>query len=286
MRHGLKCASAGILVAALGLGACRTQDTRPLVIASTTSLHDSGLLDALVPAFTTTHPGREVRVLAVGSGEALSLGRRGDVDLVLVHAPDAEREFVRDGHARRRIPFLRNDFVIAGPPHDPAGVRGSPGAARALAAIAASGSRFVSRDDSSGTHMRELELWRTVRIRPAGPWYDRVGQGMGIALLIASERSAYILSDRATLLTMAAELQLEKLLEGDPALENPYSALEVTGAPGALTACLFSRWLRGPEARSLIQGFRATGTERSLFEPIEGPEAADVLPPCGAGAAQ
>ncbi|MGE3500088.1 MAG: substrate-binding domain-containing protein, partial [Candidatus Binatia bacterium] len=177
----------------------------PLRVATTTSTQDSGLLDVLNPAFTaaTSIP---VDIIAVGSGKALALGRNGDVDVVLAHDPDAEARFIADGAGIDRREVMVNEFLVVGPADDPAAVRGADSAAAALARIARHGAPFVSRGDQSGTHVRELALFRAAGIDPAGPWYFAAGQGMNPVLQIADEKLAYTLVDRGTWLARRARL--------------------------------------------------------------------------------
>ncbi|MFQ5888567.1 MAG: substrate-binding domain-containing protein [Gemmatimonadota bacterium] len=241
---------------------------RPLLVGATTSVHDSGLFDELIPAFEAAQPELSVKVIAVGSGEALALGRRGDVDVLVVHAPAAEREFVEAGYGHDRTPFMRNDFVIAGPAEDPAGARGAESAAAALRTIARLETLFVSRGDGSGTHLRERELWEAAGVEPSGSWYREIGQGMGATLQVASERRAYLLTDRATLVGMGRSLDLEVLVEGDSLLRNFYSVIEVSDAGNADGAHAFARWLTSPEGIRRIDAF---GRERfgvGLFSPL------------------
>jgi tungstate transport system substrate-binding protein len=256
----------------VGLAGCgRVDQIRTVVLGSTTSLYDSGLLDELVASFEAGNPDLAVRVLAVGTGQALELGRRGDADLLLVHAPDAERLFVQDGHGRDRVTFMRNDFVIAGPSDDPARVRelGGEGAGpRAVAAIAASGSRFLSRGDDSGTHMRERALWEQAGIGPAGDWYEEAGQGMGGTLVIAAERGAYLLTDRATLTVLGDVARLEVLASGGSDLENLYSVVAVTRGANPEGAERLRRWVLGEQARQIIAGFGVEEYGRQLFTPL------------------
>jgi len=240
----------------LATAACGGDGASPLRIGSTTSLYDSGLLDELVPAFERAHPEQAVRVIAVGTGEALALGRRRDVDLLLVHAPSAEAEFIEGGYGHDRVTFMRNDFVLAGPALDPAGIGGAGTATEALAAIAEAEAPFISRGDGSGTHIKETALWSSANIAPEGQWYQEVGQGMGATLQIASERQAYVLTDRATLLSLGDNLELDILFADDSALENLYSVIRVTGAANAGGACAFATWILSPDARRLITEFR------------------------------
>lgn len=245
----------------LAAGGCAGEE-RPVVVATTTSLDDTGLLAELVPAFEAEHPDYRLRVVSVGSGEALELGRRGDADLLLVHAPRAEREFMEEGHGRLRLTFLRNDFVIAGPPADPAGVRGAVSAPEALADIAAAGAGFVSRGDNSGTHQRELELWERAGVRP-GEGYVVSGQGQAETVRIAGERRLYVLTDLATLVLTGRGLDLEPLVRGDPLLINEYSAIAVSGAAEPEGAEAFARWLLSEKASGII-GSHGDG----LFTPL------------------
>ena len=218
-------------------------------------------------AFEEDHPEFRVRVVAVASGEALELGRRGDVDVLLVHSPEAERTFVADGHGRERVPVMFNDFVLVGPAADPAGVRSARDASEALTAIARSGAAFISRGDDSGTHVKEREMWEEAGLEPSGDWYRESGQGQGNSLLVTSELSAYTLTDRATFLAMDEVLDLEVLHEGDPLLLNLYSVIQVTRSARAEGAALFASWLTSRAGREVIARFGA-GSGRSFFEPF------------------
>lgn len=244
----------------------------PVTLAATTTLEDSGVLGELVRAFRAAHPEIPVRTVTGGTGEVLALARRGDVDLVLSHDAAAESAFVAEGYGFERRDVMRNDFVIAGPPADPAGVRGVRDAAAALRAIAAARAPFVSRGDDSGTHRRELLLWREAGARPAagagGP-YTEAGVGMGDALRLASARRAYILTDRATFLVLSAELDLEVLVEGDPRLLNRYGLVRVRGARRAADAAAVAEWLTSPAARDVIASFGGGRFGRPLFVPAE-----------------
>ena len=215
-------------------------------------------------------------MLAVGSGIALKFGESGDVDLVLTHDPAAEERFVARGFGQARLEFLSGDFVLLGPDSDPASIAGNRSASDALRRIAASGALFVSRGDSSGTHTKELEIWRRAGVSPGGSWYVDAGQGMGVCLNLASEKRAYTLSDRGTYLAFRERLALAILVEGDSILANPYSLIAVTperrrggNHAGALRLI---EWLRSPAAQERIAAFRKGG-ER-LFEPLSPPEEA------------
>jgi len=269
-----------ILAAALLLAACGgaggdAGGATPVRVASTTSLYDTGLLDALVPAFRTSHPEYDVQVVAVGTGEALMLGQRKDADLVLVHAPEREERFLADGYGTRRTTFMRNDFVLAGPASDPARITGATSAADAVTRIASAEAPFASRGDDSGTHIRERKLWELAGIAPEGDWYYDVGQGMGATLLFAGEKQAYTLTDRATLTTMrAGGLDLVELYTGDEALKNVYSVIPVTDAVEAEGAAVFEAWILGPEAADIIRDYGVEEYGAPLFHllPHEVPE--------------
>jgi ABC-type tungstate transport system permease subunit/ABC-type tungstate transport system substrate-binding protein len=256
-----------------------------LHVGSTTSLYDTGLLDTLVARFESENPDLEVRVLAVGTGQALELGRRGDVDLVLVHAPEAERAFVAAGHGRSRVTFMRNDFVVAGPADDPARVSDAVAGIRAgdvpdpapvaFTAIATAGANFLSRGDDSGTHKRERKIWEGAGIDPGGAWYGETGQGMGSTLVMASERRAYVLTDRATLTVLGEAAELDVLATGGRSLENLYSVMITAAGANQDGATRFWRWVLGEETRSVVAGFGVDRFGAPLFEPLayEIPEA-------------
>ncbi len=246
--------------------ACEPRE-REVILACTTSVEDSGLLDALLPAFGESHPDLDIKVVAVGSGEALALGARGDADVVIAHSPAAEQAFMEAGHGRGRHAIMANDFVLVGPASDPAGVRGRTPPA-ALRAIAAAGAPFVSRADDSGTHTRERALWAAAGVEPAGDWYMEIGQGMGEALRVASERAGYTLTDRATYLALAQTLLLAILVEGDPGLTNLYSAITTTRARNPRGADALVGWLAGREGQQRIRAYGADRFGRSLFEPL------------------
>ena len=234
-----------------------------LILASTTSTVDSGLLDVLIPAFERDHDNTRVTVIAVGSGEAMALGRRGDADILLVHSPPDEEAFMAAGHGSRRMPVMANDFIVAGPPDDPAGVRGERDVSEALRRIAATGSPFISRGDNSGTHHKELELWRVAGVTHNGR--TEVGQGMGESLTIASERGSYILSDRGTYLALSHNLHLDVLVEGGAHLANPYSIICVRDSRNTRDADLFADWIVSPAAVELVRSFERFGEQ--LFFP-------------------
>jgi len=195
-------------------------------LATTTSTYDSGLLDAIIPVFEERH-GYRVSVISVGTGAALEIGKRGDCDVLLVHSREQELELVRQGYFVDRHDVMYNDFVLVGPPADPAGIAGGRDVVAAFRQIAEAGAVFISRGDDSGTHRAELAIWRQTGIEPHGAWYRSVGQGMGDTLRIAGEMQGYTLADRGTWVAMKDRLDLKIVLEGDPVLFNQYGVMAV-----------------------------------------------------------
>jgi tungstate transport system substrate-binding protein len=254
------------LALAFALSSCSTGPTE-IILASTTSTEDSGLFDELLPAFQQAYPDYRVRVIAVGSGEALRLAARGDADVVMAHSPRAEEEFMAAGHGESRRRVMFNDFVIVGPEADTASVCGFLDAAAALACIARSGASFISRGDDSGTHAREMDLWSAAGMEPGWAGYLEAGQGMGAVLMMASEKGAYTLSDRGTFLSLRDRLQLRVLVEGDPMLRNQYSVTVVNGARNLDGARAFAEWIISPAGQSVIGKFGVTNYGRPLFIP-------------------
>ncbi len=252
----------------IALCACSGEAAR-LRLATTTSTENSGLLAELMPAFTAA-TGIEVDVVSMGTGKALATARNGDCDLLLVHAPAAEREFVAAGHGIERTPVMQNDFVLLGPPLDPARVDGMHEAAEALRRIAGAGAPFCSRGDESGTHIKEKELWAAAGMQPSGSWYRSLGQGMGQTLTVADELHAYVLADRGTFLSRRGRLELQVLVQGDPLLRNPYHAIVVNPARHPHTQVANARrlvgWLTGPEGQRRIADFEVSG--RRLYHPV------------------
>jgi tungstate transport system substrate-binding protein len=264
-----------LLAAAVSPPAPAGRQARDVVLATTTSTRDTGLLDSLVPVFER-RTGYRVKVVAVGSGQALAMGRRGDADVVLSHAPDAERALMDSGYFVRRRLVMHNEFLIVGPPSDPAGIRGLRDAAAAFRRIAERGAPFVSRGDESGTHQREQRLWRKAGLAvPRGrPWYVESGHGMGETMQIASEKRAYTLADIGTYLAWRAKLELVPLVEGDPELYNVYHVLELNprNAPRINLAggTAFADFLVAPETQRLIGAFGRARFGQSLFVPDAG----------------
>ena len=254
----------------LACGAAWAQSTF-IVVASTTSTELSGLFKHLLPAFTK-QTGIEVRVVALGTGQALDTARRGDADVVLVHDPEAERRFVAEGFATRRHDVMYNDFVVVGPGADPARVAGLKDANEALRRIAAAQAPFVSRGDRSGTHAAELRLWKDAGVeleKVRGAWYRETGSGMGPALYTASGMNAYLLTDRGTWLSFRNRGELKVLVEGDRRLFNPYGVMLVNPARHAHVKAeagqRFIDWLVSPAGQNTIADYRIDGEQ--LFFP-------------------
>ncbi len=248
-----------------------TTDVGRLILATTTSTENSGLLSFILPDFEQKY-NADVDVIAVGTGQALKLGQQGDADVLLVHARSKEDAFIQAGYGVNRQDVMYNDFVIVGPADDPAGIAGMTGAAAAVAKIAETNSPFISRGDDSGTHTKEKSLWLAAGIEPAGDWYISAGQGMGAVLTMANEQLAYTLSDRATYLSRTLEgTDLVVLVEGDPRLFNPYGVMAVNPLvhPGVNFdgATAFINWITDPETQQLIATFGEKEFGHLLFTP-------------------
>jgi tungstate transport system substrate-binding protein len=242
-----------------------------LILATTTSTQDSGLLDYLLPLFENEF-GAKVYVIAVGSGQALKLGQDGNADVLLVHSPAAETEFMKNGDGTRREDVMYNDFVIVGPENDPAGIKGMTSAVEAFKKIAENQSKFLSRGDKSGTNTKELAIWKKADLTPAGDWYLSTGQGMGEVLTMAEEQQGYTLSDRATYLARTKEgLKLSILVEGDKDLFNPYGVIAVDPAMNpkiqAELANKFIDWLTSLPVQEKISQFGQEDFGQTLFTP-------------------
>ena len=250
-----------------------TAQSGTVILSTTTSTQDSGLLDVLVPMFEK-QSGLTVKTISVGTGQALALAARGEADVTLAHAPALEKKYVEEGKMRNRRLVMYNDFVIIGPEDDPARIKGMPKAVDALKKLAATGARFVSRGDKSGTHARELALWKQTGIEPVAPWYIESGQGMGATLGIATDRRAYTITDRATFLAFQKRIALPILVEKDRPLLNIYSVMEVNPANGprvnAAGGKTFADWMLTPEVQAVIRTFGMDKYGQALFVPIAG----------------
>ena len=255
---------------ALSMTPASAQD-KSIVVASTTSTQDSGLFGHLLPAFKQK-TGIEVKVIAQGTGQALDTGRRGDADVVFVHAKAAEEKFLSEGQSTKRYPVMYNDFVLIGPKSDPAGIKGTKDIVAALKTIKEKGAPFISRGDRSGTNMAELKLWKVADIdiaKDKGPWYKDIGQGMGAALNIASASNAYVISDRGTWLSFKNRGDLVIAVEGDKRLFNQYGVMLVNPAKHpnvkADLGQQFIDWLISPEGQKNIADYKINGQQ--LFYP-------------------
>jgi len=247
--------------------------SRNIILSTTTSTEDSGLLDVLVPLFEK-QTGYSVKTVSVGTGQALALAAKGDADVVLVHAPDLEKKYVAEGKLLNRRLVMYNDFVIIGPKDDRAKVRSIKSAASALKAIAQAKVNFVSRGDNSGTHLLEKSLWKAAGIEPKGGWYIETGQGMDATLGVANERSAYTITDRGTYLAYGKRISLPVLVEADRALLNIYSVMEVNPANGPRINSnggkAFADFMIAPQTQNLIRTFGVEKFGQSLFVPVAG----------------
>jgi len=281
MRRTLCMASRCAVWAAIALGAMLAGQAGPrpvsaaqaVILSTTTSTQDSGLLDVLVPMFEKK-TGYPVKTISVGTGQALALAARGEADVCLVHAPDSEKKYVADGLLVNRRLVMHNDFIIVGPPEDPAKIKGLASAVDALRRIAEARVAFVSRGDNSGTHQLELKLWKEAKLEPSGAWYLQAGQGMGATLQIASEKRAYTVTDRGTFLAFKNRAQLVTLVERDRILLNIYSVLEANAAKfprvNAAGGKAFADFMLSAEVQEVIRKFGADKYSEPLFFPDAG----------------
>lgn len=261
-----------LLVLSIALTACRsaTPTNLNIILATTTSTQDSGLLDVLIPLFEE-QSGYTVQTIAVGSGEAMKMGEEGNADVLLVHAPASEITFMESGFGKDRMLVMHNDFIIVGSMDDPARIKGLA-AKDAFNAIFAAGAIFITRGDDSGTHKKELALWKSVELDPAGQaWYVETGQGMGASMTVASEKAAYILTDRATYLANKDNYQLEILVEGDKSLLNIYHVITVNPKKWSDAnydgAMAFAKFMTDPATQAVIGEFGVEKFGAPLFYP-------------------
>jgi tungstate transport system substrate-binding protein len=282
-----------LCLAALALSACSTATpastpastppvpaTPALILATTTSTQDSGLLDELVPAFQKA-TGYVVKTVAVGTGQALTMGQQGNADVLLVHAPSSEKTFMDGGFGVDRLLVAHNYFLIVGPKSDPAGIASAKTANEAFAKIAAAKATFVSRGDGSGTETKELAIWKAKNITPKGQaWYIQSGQGMGATLQIASEKQGYTITDNATFIANTSKLQLTSLVQGDPSLLNIYHVISVNPAKwpkvNSVGAKAFSDYVTSSAGQDLIGGFGKAKYGQALFVADAGKNEADL----------
>jgi tungstate transport system substrate-binding protein len=253
--------------------------SRSVILSTTTSTQDSGLLDVLIPLFEK-QTGYNVKTVSVGTGQALALVAKGDADVALVHAPSLEKQYVADAKLLNRRLVMYNDFVIIGPKEDPAKIKSAKTALAALKLIEQSKSRFVSRGDNSGTHNLEKSLWKEAGLQPKGDWYIEAGQGMGATLGIANERDAYTITDRGTLLALGKRVNLPIFVEGDKALLNIYSVMEVNPANGprinTAGGKAFADFMVAPQTQDVIKNFGVDKFGQSLFVPVAGKKEAEL----------
>lgn len=277
---------AAIALALLLTVGCTAKETKPeqttapappanpdVILATTTSTQDSGLLDLLIPLFEKD-TGYKIKTIAVGTGAALAMGEKGEADVLLVHAPADEKKLVDSGAAIERKLVAHNDFIVVGPKEDPAKVKGTKTAAEALKKIAEAQSIFISRGDDSGTHKKEVALWKAAGVTTDGKWYQQTGQGMGQTLNVANEKNGYTLTDRATFLSLQKNLKLEVLLEGDAPLLNIYHVMLVNPAKfskvNAEGAKAFHAFLLSKEGQDAIGKFGVDKYGKPLFFPDGG----------------
>ncbi len=254
-----------------------TQVAKPanpnLILATTTSTQDSGLLDVLVPDFEQK-TGYVVKTVAVGSGEAMKMGQQCNADVLLVHSPSAEKDFMSNNYGSDRRLVMHNDFIVVGPASDPAGIKGSATAIEAFTKIANAKATFITRGDASGTNTKELAIWKSANITPEGDWYVETGQGMLASLQVASEKGAYTLSDRATYLANQSSLQLAILVQGDASLLNIYHVIVVNPAKcpsvNNTGAIAFADYMVSPATQTLIGSFGVDKYGQALFTPDAG----------------
>jgi tungstate transport system substrate-binding protein len=287
-RRNLVAALAAFAMAQLSIVSGFAQDATPaassgeVLLATTTSTADSGLLDALAPLFLE-QTGLTLKPIAVGSGAALELGQRGEADVLLVHSPAAEEEFMAGGFGVDRRTVMFNDFIITGPEADPAKVADAATASDAMAAIAAAEAPFVSRGDDSGTHALEKKLWTAAGIEPSGAWYTESGSGMADTLRIASEKEAYTVTDRGTWLSLGETIESPVLHEGDPMLRNVYHVITVNPANGeridVAAAEVFRDFLLDPETQAFIGDFGNETFGQPLFTPCADGQCAALATP-------
>lgn len=271
---------AALFFAAGAVNVFAAPQQKNIILATTTSTQDSGLLDELIPIFEK-ETGYFVKTIAVGSGQAMTMGQKGEADVLLVHSPDAEKKFIDAGHGVNRRLVMHNDFIVIGPGTDPAKIKGIKLSAEALKLIAHANALFLSRSDKSGTHAKEMKLWKQAGINPAGQkWYQETGLGMGQTLSVAAEKKGYTLADRGTYLALKKNLGLDILVEGDTALLNIYHVIEVNSAKwpkvNAEGAKTFADFLVSKNTQGTIKTFGVDKFGSPLFFPDAGKKIEDL----------
>jgi tungstate transport system substrate-binding protein len=262
------------------LGSAVQAQEKTLILATTTSTQDTGLLDVLIPIFEK-QTGYFVKTIAVGSGQAMTMGQKGEADVLLVHSPAAEKKFMEDGFGVNRRLVMHNDFVIVGPAEDPAKIKGQKSAKEALTKIAAANALFLSRGDNSGTHAKEKDVWKVAGVKYEGEkWYQQTGLGMGQTLNVAAEKKGYTLTDRGTYLAMAKTLKLGILVEGDAVLLNVYHVMEVNPQKwpkvNIAGAKSFADFMVSKETQEIIKTFGVDKYGAPLFFPDAGKKVEDL----------
>jgi len=248
--------------------------TKTIILATTTSTQDSGLLDVLIPLFEQ-NTGYFVKTIAVGSGQAMAMGQKGEADVLLVHSPAAEKKFVAEGYGIHRRLIMHNDFIIIGPPGDPAKIKGIKAASEAFKKIASAQALFLSRSDKSGTHTKEMDIWKAAGVKPEGEkWYQQTGLGMGQTLSVTAEKKGYTLADRGTYLALKKNLGLDILVEGDAILLNIYHVIEINPAKwpkvNAAGGKAFADFMVSKETQDIVRTFGVDKYGSPLFFPDVG----------------
>jgi tungstate transport system substrate-binding protein len=248
--------------------------TKTVILSTTTSTQDSGLLDVLIPIFEK-NTDYFVKTIAVGSGQAMAMGQKGEADVLLVHSPAAEKKFVEEGYGINRRLIMHNDFIIVGPPEDPGKIKGIKSASEAFKKISSANALFLSRADKSGTHTKEMDIWKAAGIKPEGEkWYQQTGLGMGQTLSVTAEKKGYTLADRGTYLALKKNLGLDILVEGDAILLNIYHVIEVNPAKwpkvNAAGGKAFADFMVSRETQAIIKTFGVDKFGSTLFFPDAG----------------
>jgi tungstate transport system substrate-binding protein len=264
----------------VSLGSVAQAQDKTLLLATTTSTQDTGLLDVLVPIFEKQR-GYFVKTIAVGSGQAMTMGQKGEADVLLVHSPAAEKKFMDDGFGVNRRLVMHNDFIIVGPAEDPAKTKGLKSAAEAFKKIAAAQALFISRGDNSGTHAKEKDVWKVAGVKYEGEkWYQQTGLGMGQTLNVAAEKKAYTLADRGTYLAVAKTMKLDILVEGDAVLLNIYHVMEVNPQKwpkvNIAAAKAFADFMVSKETQEIIKTYGVDKYGSPLFFPDAGKKVEDL----------